>query len=422
MMWIAFTLIALCAAAFVLAGLLRRGAMEHGATELSLNRALYEEKIAELAQQEASGELGADQRRALEREYQRQFLVDSSDVSAERARDRGRWVFPVLAVAVPLFAVIVYLRIGAADELALRALFEERFSGVTVETPAATVQAMDAEILKRLEQLSQSRADRPVYPVLLARLSVERGDLDTAVGYYRRAVDLLPSDGALQAEYAQALFLTMGNRMTDEVRSVVQSAYTLAPDDQTALGLMGIAAFQEDRYRDAIRYWQRALDQLPPNSASRAALVAGIDSAEARLVTADIQGSTGAETDNGASGDSAALPAGSTLVVDVSLAEALEVPPETTGFVYARAWQGSPMPLAIKRLTRADLPARIVLDNSLAMSPAMNLDSVDELEVVARVSFAGTATAAPGDIEGSQGPVSTGDDEPLALVIDRELP
>ena len=418
MMWIAFAITALCAVAFVLAGLLRRGAMDQGVAEAALNRTLFEEKLAELAEQEASGEISAAQRQSLQVEYQRQFLVDNADLAGERVRDRGRWVFPLLAVAVPLFAVWVYLRIGAAEELTLRELFEQRFTQVTAETPAAEVQAMDAEIFQRLQRLTRSRADRPVYPVLLARLSMERGNPAAAIDYYRRAVELLPADGALQAEYAQALFLASDNRVTADVRSAVQSAYTLAPDDQTTLGLMGIAAFQEARYRDAIRYWQRALDQLPANSASRAALVAGIDSAEQHLATQLVVGDPGAaEEDSGAD-----LQTGASLVVDVSLADGFDVPPETTVFVYARAWQGAPMPLAIARLTRADLPARVVLDNSLAMSPAMNLDSAAELEVVARVSFAGTATPAPGDIEGNQGPVGSDGDEPLALVIDREIP
>lgn len=417
-MWIAFVIVSLCAAAFVLAGLLRRGAMEQGITDPGLNRALFEEKLAELAEQERQGEISAVQRQALEVEFQRQFLVDSSDLSRQSARDRGRWIFPVLAVAVPLFAWGVYLRIGAAEELALRDLFEQRFTQVTTDTPAAVVQAMDAEILQRLERLTRSRSDRPVYPVLLARLSMERGNPAAAIDYYRHAVDLLPSDGALQAEYAQALFLANGNRITDEIRSVVQSAHALAPDDQTALGLMGITAFQDERYRDAIRYWQRALNQLPANSASRGALMAGIESAEQHLAVmmTEEDPATG-----GSRGDEDAEP-GIQLVINVSLAEDFDVPPETTVFVYARAWQGTPMPLAIRRLTRAELPARVVLDNSLAMSPALNLDSADQLEVVARVSLTGTATAVSGDLEGSLGPVSRDSDEPLSLVIDRQIP
>src|SRR5690606_37560324 len=88
-----------------------------------------------------------------------------------------------------------------------------------------------------------------------------------------------------------------------------------------------------------------------------------------------------------------------------------------------RAWQGSPMPLAIKRLTRGELPARITLDESLAMNPAMTLASDPEVEVVARVSFAGTAAAAPGDIEGRLGRVKAGAHaRPLSLVMAGRIP
>ncbi len=429
MMWIAFAIASLCAAAFVLWGLLRRGATASSAAEVALNRTLLEEKLAELDSQQAEGEIDAGQRRELEVEYKRQFLVDSGDIGDDQVRDRGRWIFPVMAVAVPLFAVLVYLRIGAADELVLRDLFEERFTGVTAETPAAVVRALDEEIFRRLEELGQRHPSRPVYPVLLARFSHDRGDLPGAIHHYRRAVALLPADGSLMAEYAQVLFLASNNEMTEQVRSAVLSAYTLAPNDQTALGLMGIAAFQESRYEDAIRHWQRALRQLPGNSPSRQALQAGIQSAEQRLTLALVEGTEvegtgveGTET-RGADNDAEADPKSTGVVVEVSLAEGLDVPPDTTVFVYARAWQGAAMPLAIKRLTRADLPARVTLDNSATMNPAITLESADELEVVARVSFAGNATPASGDLEGSHGPVkATALAEPLSLVIARKIP
>lgn len=91
-------------------------------------------------------------------------------------------------------------------------------------------------------------------------------------------------------------------------------------------------------------------------------------------------------------------------------------------FVYARAWQGAKMPLAIAKIKVSELPKRIVLTEAMAMTPAMSLGSVDQVEVVARISQDGTATAKAGDWQGSIGPVdvvkSSAD---LSVVIDREL-
>lgn len=409
MIWLGLAIAALCAASFVLAGLRYRGGAPGAAAEVDVNRALYREKLAELDAQHAAGDFTDGERDALALEYQRQFLVDNAGLAdTATGRERGRWVFLLLAVLLPLFAAGVYLRIGAADELALRDLLDRRMALLGGAAPGEAVQALDAEILADLHRLARSKSDRPVYPVLLARLYQDRGDFAAAVDHYRAAVALLPEDGALHGEYAQALFFAAGNRMTAEVEAATVKAHSLNPDDQTALGLMGIAAYQASRYREAIGHWRQALGQLHPGSPSRTALLAGIQSAEAKLKAAG--------EDPGADG-------GVSLMVDVELDAGFEVPADTTVFIYARAWQGSPMPLAIKRLTRGELPARITLDESLAMNPAMTLASVPEVEVVARVSFAGTAAAAPGDIEGSLGPVKPGADaEPLSLVMARRIP
>jgi len=411
-MWLGFAIAALGAVAFVLVGMRRRSADVSGAAERAFNRTLYREKLAEVDAQHAAGDIDGRQHSALVVEFQRQFLVDNADLAAGAPLgERGRWAFPLLALLVPLLAAVIYLDLGAADELALRELFERRMVLLRGAAPEAELNTLDAEILASLHHLARTKSDRPVYPVLLARLYQDRGDFAAAAEHYRAAVTRLPGDGALMGEYAQALFFAAGNRMGPEVEAAAQAAHSLDPEDRTALGLLGIAAYQGNRYEDAIRHWQQAVRGLSASAPSRPALLAGIHSAEAKLAAAGDQGDDGATAP------------GLSLVVDVALDDGFDVPPDTTVFVYARAWQGSPMPLAIKRLTRSDLPARITLDESLAMNPAMTLASAREVEVVARVSFSGTAVAAQGDLEASEGPVVPGKaGEPLSLVIARRIP
>jgi cytochrome c-type biogenesis protein CcmH len=110
-------------------------------------------------------------------------------------------------------------------------------------------------------------------------------------------------------------------------------------------------------------------------------------------------------------------------VVKVSLAAGVQASPQDTVFVYARAWQGPKMPLAIHRLTVADLPAEVTLDQSMAMAPGMTINSFPELEVVARISKSGAPEAQSGDWQGSLGPVVLAElDGPLSLTVDERLP
>jgi len=84
----------------------------------------------------------------------------------------------------------------------------------------------------------------------------------------------------------------------------------------------------------------------------------------------------------------------------VNLAEPLRqiAAPQDAVFIYAKAMSGPPMPLAVKRLTVADLPVQVTLRDSDAMIPSMTLSSFDQVVVGARISKSGNPVAQTGDL------------------------
>jgi len=112
--------------------------------------------------------------------------------------------------------------------------------------------------------------------------------------------------------------------------------------------------------------------------------------------------------------DKATVPAmkksASSMKVTVSLSPTLakQAAPDDIVFIFARATQGPRMPLAIVRAQVKDLPTTVVLDDTQAMSPGMNLSSVPEVVVVARISKSGDAKAQNGDLEGTSAPLKSG--------------
>ncbi len=110
----------------------------------------------------------------------------------------------------------------------------------------------------------------------------------------------------------------------------------------------------------------------------------------------------------------------------------LDVPAAALGLaalaVFARAAEGSRMPLSISRHQVKDLPLRFSLDDSQAMSsagaaarpPAGRLSEQAQLVVVARISRSGQATPQPGDLQGQTAAIAPGRHD-LEVVIDQAI-
>ena len=92
-----------------------------------------------------------------------------------------------------------------------------------------------------------------------------------------------------------------------------------------------------------------------------------------------------------------------------------------TLFVFARETNGPPMPVAIMRATKKDLPFTFRLDDSNSMMPSRTLSNVAMVVIVARLSKSGQAMPQSGDLEGMSQPVKPGVDG-VTVVIDRERP
>jgi cytochrome c-type biogenesis protein CcmH len=77
---------------------------------------------------------------------------------------------------------------------------------------------------------------------------------------------------------------------------------------------------------------------------------------------------------------------------------------------------GPPAPLAVKRVTVADLPITVELSDADAMMPQLKLSSFPEVQLMARISRAGQPTA--GEWVGRSKPLSSSTDTLQQLTID----
>jgi cytochrome c-type biogenesis protein CcmH len=97
-------------------------------------------------------------------------------------------------------------------------------------------------------------------------------------------------------------------------------------------------------------------------------------------------------------------------------------PRDASVFVYAKAASGPPMPLAVQRLTVADLPAKVVLTEDMGMLPNLKLSMFPQVIVGARVSRTGNAIAQSGDLQTQSAPIDVRSTDPIKLTIDTVKP
>ncbi|WP_336355192.1 c-type cytochrome biogenesis protein CcmI [Pseudomonas granadensis] len=391
--WLAAGLLLLVALSFLLIPVLRGRRAQREEDRTALNVALYQERVAELQAQQAEGVLDAAQMDSGRAEAARELLADTEGVAAPRVSKLGKPLPLLAAVLVPLLGLGLYLHFGAADKVELTREF------------AQAPQSME-EMTQRLERAVAAQPDSAEGLYFLGRTYMAQERPADAAKMFERAAGLAGRQPELLGQWAQAQYFADGKKWSSKIQTLTDEALKADPKEVTSLGLLGIAAFEGERYQEAIDYWNRLLAQLPPEDNSRAALQGGIQRAAERLQA------------SGGKVAQAPTPKGAMLTVSVDLASELKgkVQPGDSVFIFARATSGPPAPLAAKRLTVADLPVTVELGDADAMMPQLKLSNFPEVQLVARISRAGQPTA--GEWIGRSGPLASSTTAPQKLIID----
>ena len=402
--WSLGALIAAAALALVLRPLL--ASPRRGASRRDLNVSVYRDQLRELEADLAAGTLAREDYERSRAEIERRLLAD---VGAEGAPGTvpGTWnprSALVAAIALPALALGVYLLVGNPDAL------DPRLRQAQVGMPE--IEKMVQRLADRLEQNPE---DLEGWKMLGKSYSV-MGRFAEASNAYAKAAARAPRDPQLLADLADALAMARGQKMKGEPEELVLRALQLDPKNLKALALAGTAAYERQDFAGAAGYWERMLPLVAEGSEDARTIASNV--AEAR----QLAGSLGAPPPSGGPAGrpagKAAAPAGALRgTVRLSPQLASRVSPDDTLFIFARAAQGPPMPLAVLRRKAGELPATFSLDDSMAMA-GRKLSDFPSVVVGARISRSGNATPQPGDLQGASAPVANRADG-VAVTIDR---
>jgi cytochrome c-type biogenesis protein CcmH len=390
---------------------LRRGHRAQLASQQARNIEIARERLKELEAERERGELDEASFEQARKELQ---LTLASELEEEKGEAKRSGSLPVLLsilVLVPVISLLSYRQIGSPEHIAV--------VGPGASAPAIDPHSPDSPadldtLVKALADRLEAEPENPDGWYMLGRTYLAMGRYPEAVTALEKLRELIGDHPTALVMLADAVAMTQGGRISGRPADLIMKVLEQQPEDPTALWLAGKAAEEQGDYAAAVDFWRQAEPGLADQPDMLTELRGMIRTASAR---AGIEAPAPIAPPE-------PPPAAAGIDVSVTLDPGLagDADPNDRVFVFARAVNGPPMPLAAARLQVKDLPAQVRLDDSMAMMPAMTLSSVPEVQIVARVSRGGEPTAQSGDLESEPRVVAVADGAALSLVIDRKIP
>ena len=412
--------------AILLPPLWRKPKTQAAVDRQAANREIFRQQLAELERDRDVGTLAVGDFAAAKAELQRRLLdeIDQgpTENAAANAKPGGRKTALGLLFLLPLTAIVAYILLGAPQALAPVA--------VPPQMDAAQVDAM----LQRLADRLKDNPDDSKGWIILARSYKALGRFAEAADAYSQGAELLNNDAVHLADYAEVLARASGGSFAGKPAELLQQALALDANEPQALFLAGAAANDRRDFAAVVDYWSRLLKQLEPGSEEAASLGEAVNTAREVLarggssnqpnvsntaVTPNVPNASTRSTPSTPPPASAALSTRGE--VSISPALAAQAKPTDVLFIFARADEGSRMPLAVLRLVVADLPFTFRLDDAMALPGGRKISEFATISVEARVAKAGRAQTSAGDLFGSVRGVKPGS-QGVKLVIDQLQP
>ncbi|MDP5149842.1 c-type cytochrome biogenesis protein CcmI [Rheinheimera baltica] len=340
---------------------------------------LFEERLQLLALARDSGELAEQDFDSAAQELKSQFLQQQS-VSLTQNQRFGRLPLVLLLVVAVIvggvYSVNGHYRQLQDWQLAQQNLQAYGERALLNQGEPLSEQEIDWFALALRTKLA-NEGDDAIAWMLLGRIRMSQGAIEQAIDAFERALQLTPERTPLLLSYAQALILQADDNRLALAGRAVARVLSKEPQNNDALSLMALIAYEKGDMEQAKSAWQLLLGQLPSTDPRYAAV-------QQRLAEMGVE-----------------VPAdGRQITVQLFVDPALkQANPNASLFLFARAIGGAPLPLAVQRIPLPEGELTLVLTEQMAMQSGWSLANADSVEVVARMSQSGTVEQRPGDIQ-----------------------
>jgi len=404
---IAASLIGL-ALAFVIPPLLKKTTTTIDVERNALNIAIYQERLAELAQENLTPPQLAQAKQELEK-----TLSQELEEQAKLRPPTAHWISIIFVIVlIPLISIGGYLRLGQVQSIENKA----------IDTKDSQQSSIEMMVTKLQERLAKNPDNLTDWDMLARTLTVLERFSEANDAFIKTLALGGDADPEILISFAESLGKAHAGELTGLPSLLLDKALQLEPNNQKALWIYGFAAMQTQQYVLAAERWQRLLEQIPAEETNaRQTLTSAI--AEARQL-AQTPAMSDATAEISTKPSTTITEKVTQIQVHVTLDAHLQaqLQPTDTVFIYAKAMQGPPMPLAVVKKLASELPLTVTLDDSMAMTPEMKLSSFKQVNVAARISSSGSAMTESGDLLGQMDAIDLEQTTAINITIDQIVP
>lgn len=403
--WLIVIILLVVAGALLVIPAMRQNQHAPATTRDELNKAIYQDRLSELAEDEAQGVV--EQRPELIQELQQNLLTDIPQQPDEEISPINRWMLLPGVVILVVVAVGLYLKTGGLAQVQAWHQVEAQMPELRARVANERAQPLSTEEIARLGLGLRTSLQQDACNVndwmMLGRVGMALNNATTATQAFAKAYQLAPDNEDVRLGYAEVL--TRSNDQQDN-QLATQMLRTMVGQDHTnlrAMSLLAFNAFEQGDFKQAIGAWEVMLKLLPAGDSRIEVIKRSIQQAKSQA---------GQET--------------ATLGIEVSLSsDAAQKLPQQGTLIISVTDGANPVPVAVKQLPLSRFPLSVALDDSNAMMPERLLSSLSQVNVRARISLDGTANPQAGDWFGESGVQGFGEKaqpQTINVQINKQIP
>lgn len=258
--------VAMIAAAVLILLLPLRKEMHLNRGDQEDNLRILRDQLAQLELDQKEGRLDQEQLRQAQQDIEKRVLLEESAIRADLPPEttsvrRKVWgTVTAVGVGVPLLSVVFYITVGNPFVI-------EGFDAPmqqTAQQPPMTQQDIE-NMVKRLEDRMKANPNDPEGWRMLSRSYATMDRIPEATQAYAKALALSPNDPIMMIDYADLLAFQNQSAQGEPLRLTLK-ALEMLPDNIKGLALAGTALYEAGNFKEAQRYWGRALALADPGS------------------------------------------------------------------------------------------------------------------------------------------------------------